>query len=204
MSIFLLPVDGKMFSLWRCHLCVFERIVRLTLIFVIFFVCVFSLFVVTVFFCFCRSLGSAPDCCPLLRHCPIIEPKAVWLPLQATLSMATFHSHLFSLWLWHIHIKNIHKRTQSTIFCCLKERRRYQNPLEDVYDNWIGIILHLFLDEDTVGCVKCICQITPYVSVVGPVWFWRCGTSDVSGVDTALTSHIATLHESIFFKCCIT
>lgn len=52
MSIFLLPIDGKMFSLWRCHLCVFERIVRLSLAVdpCDFFVCVFSLFVVTVLF----------------------------------------------------------------------------------------------------------------------------------------------------------
>ena len=56
-----------------------------------------------VFFCFCWSLGCALDSCPLSQHCPL-DPKAVWLPLQATVPMAIFHSHLFSIWLWHIHI----------------------------------------------------------------------------------------------------
>lgn len=55
------------------------------------------------YLCFCWSLGCALDCCPLSRHCPL-DPKAVWLPLQATVPMATFHSHPFSIWLWHIHI----------------------------------------------------------------------------------------------------
>lgn len=54
-------------------------------------------------FCFCWSLGCALDCCPLSWRCPL-DPKAVWLPLQATVPMATFHSHFFSIWLWHIHV----------------------------------------------------------------------------------------------------
>lgn len=65
--------------------------------------CAWNLLVLTCF-CFCRSSGCALDCCPLSRHCPL-DPKAVWLPLQATVPMATFHSHLFSIWLWHIHLE---------------------------------------------------------------------------------------------------
>lgn len=73
--------------------------------------CVWNLLVLMCF-CFCWSLGCALDCCPLSRHCPL-DPKAVWLPLQATVPMATFHSHLFSIWLWHIHI-NIDKENAKT------------------------------------------------------------------------------------------
>lgn len=38
------------------------------------------------------------------------------LPLQAAVPMATFHSHLFSIWLWHIHLK-IQKHTKWTARC---------------------------------------------------------------------------------------
>lgn len=107
-----LPVGGKMFLLdvvilvWVHTLGFFAvdicgYIVR---------VCVFGL-LLSLCSCFWRSSGWAPDCCPLLWHCPI-EPKAVWLPLQATLSMATFHSHLFKHLTLAYTYKNLNKTKQ--------------------------------------------------------------------------------------------
>lgn len=107
-----LPVGGKMFLLdvvilvwvhthgfFAVDICGY--IVR---------VCVFGL-LLSLCSCFWRSSGWAPDCCPLLWHCPI-EPKAVWLPLQATLSMATFHSHLFKHLTLAYTYKNLKNKTK--------------------------------------------------------------------------------------------
>ena len=87
------PVHHKVF--FHCDSC--TSICDFTCWFLL--ICVWNLLMLL---CFCWSLGCALDCCPLSRHCPL-DPKAVWLPLQATVPMATFHSHFFSIWLWHIH-----------------------------------------------------------------------------------------------------
>lgn len=103
--------------------------------------------------CFWRSSGWALDCCPLMWHCPI-EPKAVWLPLQATLSMATFHSHLCKPLTLAYAYRNLLKSKQLTMFYLeVKLPTRYLGRF-----NWNN------------PTVKCVCQITPYVSVVGPVF----------------------------------
>lgn len=116
-------------------------------------VCVFGLLFLSLCSCLWRSSGWAPDCCSLLWHCPI-EPKAVWLPLQAALSMATFHSHLSKHLILAYTCKHFLQSNQPAVFYSRYEHPRYLRWL-----NW----------TDPIG--KCVCQSTPYVSVVGPVWF---------------------------------
>lgn len=126
--------------------------------------------------CFWRSLGWASDCCTLLWQCSI-EPKAFWLPLQVTLSMATFHSQLFT----HLNLAYTFKIFKSIFHLIVKLRYKKLRYMKWLY--WIHKIR------------KCVCQITPYVSVVGLVCFLEVWYSDVSGVDTALSSYASpSLH----------
>lgn len=119
------------------------------------------------------SLGCALDCWPLSRHLSS-WPQSCLTPSASCCPMATFHSHLFSIWIWHMHIRinTIHQ-------LCLSESVQYKFKIlftrlqscchaaeHSVWIcSWISWIQRKY--------VKCICQITPYVSVVGPVWF-RC------------------------------
>lgn len=100
MHLFLPSQAHNFFPGWKvsvshCYLCL--SVCNLTCL----------IFVCEAFRCSCvlfGSLGCALDCWPLSRHCPL-DPKAVWLPLPAVVPMATFHSHLFGILVWHIHIR---------------------------------------------------------------------------------------------------
>ena len=164
-------------------------------LFAVVWCCAWNLSVLTCF-CFCRSSGCALDCCPLSRHCPL-DPKAVWLPLQATVPMATFHSHLFSIWLWHIHIDINAEITVNNNHAPARTGRK-----KFIFTVFKFYMCCLASDPSIERVWTCICQMTPYVSVVGPVGFrgvvlW----CEWSGYSYPLSSHDATLHDFIFRFC---
>lgn len=120
--------------------------------------------------CFCWSLGCALDCCPLSQHCPL-DPRAIWLPLQATVIMATSHSHLFSIWLWHIHRNTINSVNLGTMPCT---SLRYNKIILAINYNFNYFLtqLHLIMIfqwifllfiESQGKWMRCVCQIPPYV-----------------------------------------
>jgi hypothetical protein len=66
--------------------------------------CVFCFMMIS-WSCGFLVLGVCCRMLPLVENTVLLlsDPKAVWLPLQATVSMATFHSHILRIWHWHIH-----------------------------------------------------------------------------------------------------
>lgn len=117
------------------------------------------------------------------------------LPLQAAVPMATFHSHLFSIWLWHIHLK-IQKHTKRTARCghVLLKAKFFIIPCELKQTDFTDY--RIFSDSQK-KCAKCICQITPYVSVVGGVGLEVLMWCEWSGYSYPLFSPNATLHEFV-------
>lgn len=143
--------------------------------------CAWNLLVLTCF-CFCRSSGCALDCCPLSRHCPL-DPKAVWLPLQATVPMATFHSHLFSIWLWHIHLDMDTEITVNNNHAPARTGR--QKSISNVFE-FRRAVLHLIHQFKVLERVYAkwlhMCQLWVLLGL-------EVLCSDVSGVDTAILFH---------------
>lgn len=132
--------------------------------------------------CFCLVLG-------------VCSGLTLKLPLQAAVPMATFHSHLFSIWLWHIHLK-IQKHTKRTARCghVLLKAKFFIIPCELKQTDFTDY--RIFSDSQK-KCAKCICQITPYVSVVGGVGLEVLMWCEWSGYSYPLFSPNATLHEFV-------
>lgn len=133
----------------------------------------------------------------------LLTPKAVWLLLQAAVPMATFHSHLFSIWLWHIHMNALNDMTTScpTEFNCAILRLISLFDFDILWN--VSVNYKQFIWDVYAKSLH-------YVSGVGPV-----GIGDVvfwcewSGYSYPLFSHNATLHDkhdtpwALFFPACL-